>query len=900
MALMIGQQLGSYEVTALLGKGGMGEVYRARDTKLKRDVAIKILPEEFSRDAERVNRFQREAELLATLNHPNIASIYDVQESNGTRFLVLELIEGDTLADVLHKRGALSVEEALQTARQVCDGLEAAHEKSVVHRDLKPANLKVTPDGKVKILDFGLAKARETAAANANTSNSPTMSLAGTVPGVILGTAGYMSPEQAKGLEATAQSDIFSFGCILYEALTGRRAFDGDTLSETLASVLKSEVDLGVLPARIHPKIEELLRRCLEKNLKQRWHSAADVRVEIESLLSAGAFVEKPPAAPAQPLWKRAIPVTLGLLAGAALAGTAAWTLKVQPERPAIRTAILVEELQTADLANYQSLTISADGSRVVFGTDNGESFLRSMSESQPRKIIGQSRNPVFSPDGQSIAYWASDERTLKKISINGGLPTTLCPLEGPRGLSWTEDGIVFGAQGKGILRASANGGEPEVLVALKGGEILSQPHLLPGGRAVLFTVNSSGNREFQSWDTAKVVVQALPTGERKTLIEGGSDARYLRSGHIIFAFSGTLRAVTFDLGRLEVTSGAVPVLEGVRRAVNDGGAQYAVSDSGSLIYVPGPVTATLNQHDLALFDRKGMMEFLKLPPGPKGVPRFSPDGRHIAFESSSSQETFVLIYDVAGNSVPRRLTFGGKNRFPIWSHDGQRIAFQSDREGDLGIYWQRAYGTGTAERLTKAEMDTAHTPESWAPGGEGFLFDMVKGATHSLWFYSLRDKKAAPFGAVQSAIPPNAVFSPNGKWVAYASDETGKREVYVQPFPSTGDKYQVLSPGAINPHHPLWSPDGKELFYIPTAAQALAVPFITQPVVSFGKAEAITSEVDSGGPQTKRNTDVGPDGRFVRVYAADRGNPAPGAGRGAIHVVINWFEELKQLAPVP
>jgi serine/threonine protein kinase len=388
MAIQIGQRLGSYEITALLGKGGMGEVYRARDSKLKRDVAIKILPDEFSRDAVRASRFQREAEVLAALNHPNIASIYDVQESDAAQFLVLELVEGDTLADILGRRGALPVDEALQIAKQICEGLEAAHEKGVVHRDLKPANVKITPDGKVKVLDFGLAKARENAAANASMSNSPTLSLAGTVPGVILGTAGYMSPEQAKGFDANPQSDIFSFGCLLYEMLTGRHAFDGDTISEILASVLKSEVDLSVLPAKLNPRIHELLRRCLEKNPKRRWHAAADVRVEIEGLIGSGMLVEEPHVTVNRPLWKRAIVASAWLLTGAAIAGVGVWTLKPSPVLPITRFPILLGEGQQFIAVANQMVTISPDGTAMVY-LANRQLYLRSMSELEARPVPG-------------------------------------------------------------------------------------------------------------------------------------------------------------------------------------------------------------------------------------------------------------------------------------------------------------------------------------------------------------------------------------------------------------------------------------------------------------------------------------------------------------------------------
>jgi serine/threonine protein kinase/Tol biopolymer transport system component len=897
MALTIGTQLGSYEITALLGKGGMGEVYRARDTKLKRDVAIKVLPDEFSRDADRVSRFQREAEVLASLNHSNVAAIYDLQEANGSRYLVLELVEGETLGDRI-ARGPIPVEEALDIAKNICEALEAAHEKGIIHRDLKPANVKITPDGKVKVLDFGLAKAMSGTTTATTLSNSPTL-VSGSMGGMIVGTAAYMSPEQARGREADQRSDVFAFGCVLYEMLTGRQAFQGEDVSDVLASVMKIEPDMNLLPANLSPRLRELLGRCLAKNRKDRWYAVGDLRVELETIIAdpLGVKFQVVRKIPPRPLWKRAIPAAAWLLVGAVIAGTAAWTLK--PSRPLAitRFPILLGEGQQFTNTGRNVLAISPDGTQIIY-VANRTLYHRPMYELEARLIPGTGTqtavlSPVFSPDGQSVVFWTELDRTLKKISVNGGTPITLCPVDIPLGMSWTTDGILVAQSGKEILRVSPNAGKPEVLVSTKS-ETATLPYMLPGGKAVLFTLHSGTDPD--KWDKAQIVVQTLASGERKTLIEGGSDGRYVPSGHIVYAFSGTLRAVAFDLQKLQVTSGAVPVLEGVRRGNTDGVAQYVFSDNGSLIYVPGPATNAFTQRDLALIDRKGSVELLKLPPGPKEAARFSPDGKRVAFGSDDGKEAIVSIYDLAGTSAPRRLTFGGRNRFPLWSSDGQRIAFQSNREGDLGIFWQRADGTGTAERLTKPNKDTAHVPESWSPNGEGFLFNVVEGSTHSLWMFSFKDKKAAPFGSVQSSIPPNAVFSPDGKWVAYASDETGRREVYVQPFPSTGAKYQVLSPGAINPHHPLWSPDGRELFYIPTGGQAVVVSFTAQPSVSFGKPEPVTGMLDQGGPGTKRNTDIGPNGRFIGVVAADEAQPA---GSPAIQVVLNWFTEVQRRVPV-
>src|SRR6516165_7855831 len=525
MALTVGTQLGSHEITSLLGKGGMGEVYRARDLKLKREVAIKILPDEFSLDTDRIGRFQREAEVLASLNHPNIAGIYDVQEAQGTRFLILELVEGETLSDRI-ARGPIPVAEALGIAMQICEALEAAHEKGIIHRDLKPANVKLTPEGQVKVLDFGLAKAMESTSANPSLSNSPTMAT-GSMTGMIVGTAAYMSPEQARGRTADQRSDIFSFGCVLYEMLTGRKAFHGEDISDILASVLKIDADFTHLPADLNPRIAELLRRCMAKNRKDRWYAVGDIRVEINSILTEPQRVAASVPVVQAPFWKRAaLPVlTAVLAAGVAVAGM--WFTRPVPRSGHVaRYSYTLPDDQTFTRIGRQVLAISHDGSKLAY-VANSQIYLKLIGETEAKPIPGTNQDPnspMFSPDGQWIAFYAANERKLKKIPLAGGSSVTLAEaIDNPFGASWAADDQIMIGQGlKGIVRIAAGGGKPETVVAQKPGEVVDGPELLPGGKEVLFTVSSTAATPDSRWSTSQIVTQNLQSGTRKIVIQAG------------------------------------------------------------------------------------------------------------------------------------------------------------------------------------------------------------------------------------------------------------------------------------------------------------------------------------------------------------------------------------------
>jgi Tol biopolymer transport system component len=906
VTLAAGARLGPYEIVSALGAGGMGEVYRARDAKLNRDVALKVLPEAFILDPDRLARFKREAQVLASLNHPNIAAIYGLEESNlspgsgaAVQALVLELVEGPTLAERI-AHGPIPIDEALPMARQIAEALEAAHEQGIIHRDLKPANIKVRSDGTVKVLDFGLAKAMEPISAHSsNVTLSPTItSPAMTQMGMILGTATYMSPEQAKGRHADKRSDVWSFGAVLYEMLSGQRAFKGDDIADTLAAVLRQDIDWTALPPSTPASVRRLIARCLDRDTKQRLRDIGEARIVLADPAApardAGAV---PVLAARQPLWRRAIPVVLSAIVAGVLA-SAVMTYLRPAQAPVIvtRFPFVFGEGQSIPASGRQAIAISPDGAQMAYAA-SGRLFLRSMSELEARSIVEPASpgdfvtSPVFSPDSRWLAFWSSADRALKRVAISGGAAVTICRADAPLGASWSPDGIIFGQPNKGVMRVSANSGAPEVIVSVKDGEEAHTPQILPDGETVLFTLVTGSEPE--RFDQAQIVTHSLRSGERKTLINGGSEGRYVTTGHLIYAIGGIMFAVPMDLRRLEVAGGAVPIVEGVRRATITGAAQFGFSSTGTLIYMPGLDSITAAQSALALIDRKGGVEALKLPSGRYEHPRVAPNGTQIAFATDDGKEAIVWIYELGSTASMRRLTFGGKNRFPIWSADGQRVAFQSDREGDLGIFWQRADGNGAAERLTKPDQGTFHIPESWSPKGEQLLYTVTEGSSVSLRIFSLQEKKATPFADVHSVDRINSTFSPDGHWVAYNVTEGGVTGVYVRPFPATATKYLVSKATTV---HPAWSREGRELVSQPQGGLQAIQTITTQPSFSFSPPELRPRGYINMGPAFQRNYDVMPDGRILAVVAAGQTQ----AGRTPqIHVVLNWFEELKQRVPV-
>ncbi len=890
---MIGKTLGHYTVSTLIGRGGMGEVYQAKDQKLGRDVAIKVLPEEFAGDTDRVARFQREAKLLASLNHPNIGSIYGLEESKGINFLVLELIKGDTLADRL-KHGAIPVEESLKLALQIAEALEAAHEKGVIHRDLKPANIKVTPDGKVKVLDFGLAKAFTGEQGGMVLSDSPTFSITATEKGVILGTAAYMSPEQASGEATDKRADIWAFGVVLFEMLTGRSLFDGNNVSQTLASVIKSEPEWKNLPPNLHPRIRLLLERCLEKEAKNRYSGINDARVDIQKVLAdpSGVFMRPVPSGEPRARMQKILPrVAAALVLGAMIAGVAVWNLKTSVQPHVVRfDCELPENQQFSDL-RYQAINVSPDGKQFAYSTTKGI-YLRSVSDLTAKLIAGtegDTRQPFFSPDGQSIGYFSQSDQKLKKIAINGGTPVPLCTVTDFVGASWYESStIIYGQNPGGIMRISANGGNPELLVKAAPREILGRPSMLPDGKSMLFADFGGSGR---------IMVQSLDTGKRKELFSGAGGADYLPTGHIIYGAGNNLFTVPFDPENIEVEGERAPIIQGIYRR------QFAISKTGTLVYIlPRPSAIAPNERTLVWLDKNGKEEALEAEPNFYRFPRISPDGTRIALCLSSANNADVWIWDLA-RKASTRLTFGEKDDIrPIWTPDGKRIVYCSNRNGNLEIYWKAADGTGEEEKLGSAS-DRNLIPHSWSSDGKTLLTSEMIGSNlrWDIGMLSIERERTLKPLLNEEYYELQPKVSPDGRYVAYTSNESDIAEIYVRPFPDVNrGKWQVSTSGG---NSPIWSPDGGELFYLAgslsTVEAVMRVAVETEPTFKLGTPEVlfrgtyVDADADSSCPW-----DIHPDGKRFLMMKEKAPAASPSGGPRKINIVLNWFEELKERIP--
>jgi serine/threonine-protein kinase len=916
VALTPGTRIGSFEIAAKIGEGGMGEVYRATDTKLGREVAIKVLPEAFAIDAERVARFDREARTLASLNHPGIAQIYGIEDvlstgsgQAGAKALVMELVEGPTLADRI-VQGAMPVDEVLSIARQIAEALEAAHEQGVIHRDLKPANIKLRPDGTVKILDFGLAKAMEPAAAlSPGSSFSPTITTpAMTQAGLILGTAAYMSPEQARGKAVDTRADVWAYGAVLFEMLSGRRPFDGEDITEVLGAVVRLDPDWNQLPAGTPPRIRSLLRACLQKNPRQRLAHVQDARLMLdgtfhEGIEQAADHLTAAPAPLPQPWWRRVLPLVATALVVGTLAAGAAWMARAPRPGAVVRSTHLLPEGRGFFNPGRGIVAISPDGRQLVYNGSDGV-YVRSMDGLVDRLVAGTdgfASSPFFSPDGQSLGYFSQTLQEARRVPIAGGTPLSLASVGAPFGASWEEDGTILYGQVNGIWEVSENGGEPRRIIELGPGELPFAPHRLPRSDWVLFTL-ADQTLGSARWDEGDMVVESPSSGERRLVRSGGSDARYVPTGHLVFAQGAVLYAQAFDLDRLEVTGGAVPVVPGVRRALNPasntGAAHYDFSNDGTLVYVPGSESGRVAA-TLVWVDELGRREALDLPPGQYEHPRVSPDGEWLAVERLDGEATDIWLYEISGGAAERRLTEGGNNRFPAWSSDGEYVVFQTDREGDAAVFRQRADGTGGVERLTTPDEGTEHVPEDWSPAGDRLAISVVSPDGVELWMWTPADGAMERYGTLRSTVPFDVTFSPDGVWIAY-TDRSGSVASYVQAVGSPGARYQVGRDDDLA-HHPLWSPDARRLIYFPGGnAAAVSVEILrTSPSVELGRPEPLPGDglPLNVQPTSLLNHDVGPDGRFVTVIdGSGAGGEAPA---DQIVIVQHWFEELKRLVPV-
>jgi serine/threonine protein kinase len=896
MSIAPGNTLLHYRIVEKLGEGGMGIVWRATDTNLDREVAIKVLPEALAADAQRLQRFEREAKLLASLNHPNIAAVYGLHEQDGMRFIAMELVAGEDLSVILG-RGAVPIDRAIEIAQQVADALEVAHEQGVVHRDLKPANVLITPEGKAKVLDFGLAKAFESdpASSDASPAMSPTLTSAGTVAGMILGTAAYMAPEQARGHVVDKRADIWAFGCVLYEMLTGEMAFPGETISDTLAAVLKLEPDWKALPEETPAVARRLLTRCLEKDARKRLRDIGEARIRIERSLS-GEAIELPSDLVAPPGEAAALPKSSKLpwlvAAGALVLALAGWVIPglLDKDEPLPVMRFKIDLTEDLNVTSGSPMVLSPDGTRLAYvAGDPPRIHLRLIGEFEGNPLNGteSAEQPFFSPDGQWIGFFSGTD--MKKVSIFGGAAMKLADVQSHRGGTWGEDGTIIYAPSvtSGLMRVSEAGGEPEVLTDPREEEGIRShrwPHVLPGRGAVLFTVQPAG----ASFDDARLEVLDLATRQRSVVTQGGGAfARYANSGHVTYIHEGTLFAVPFDLDTLSATGSPVPVVERVSYDPRNGGAQIDYSPQGHLVYNTGDTTSA--ERRLAWIAADGSTTPVIDELRDYSRPRLSPDGSRLALDySMTNPSDDVWVHDLERGTTTR-LTFADvTDMAPIWSPDGKRVAFGSLRESSVpNLHWKAADGSGETERLT--ESDLAQFPCSFSPDGQWLMYQ--EEGTGTGWdLLALRLETGESELFLRTDSPEGAAeFSPDGRWVAYNSNESGRFEVYVRPFPAGGGKWQISTDGG---RHPAWSADGTRLYY-PNNDSLMAVD-----VSSDGATFRAETPVEVLAGHSfyfsgfSRSYDVADDGRVVAVLESDRENAGDGP---RTMLVLNWFEELKQ-----
>jgi serine/threonine-protein kinase len=888
MRLQSGSRLGPYEIVATIGAGSMGEVYRATDTNLKRQVAIKVLPDAVAGDAERLVRFQREAEVLALLNHPNIAQIYGLEKSNGVTALVMELVEGLTLADRI-SHGAIPLPDALAIAKQIAEALEVAHDQGIIHRDLKPANIKIRPEGTVKVLDFGLAKAGVAGAERhaVQLTNSPTFSspAIATAPGVILGTAAYMAPEQAKGRPADRRADMWAFGCVLYEMLTGRQTFPGEDVTEVLAAVMRGEPDCSALPKATPPAIETLIRRCLKKDPRQRLADASAARLDLDDAITgrAGGSADEPRARRGSHAPFVVAPlIGLILLVAGVILG---WTLRPQtPPSPSVpaRLEIALPLGDQVDLFNT-NLALSPEGRVVAYvASREGISrlYVRALDSFEASPLAGTegASHPFFSPDARWLGFFA--QGTMKKIRVGGGPVQAIVVGAGQNGgASWGADGTIVYAPSTtsgtaGLARVSAEGGKPTVVTTpdvAKGEYSHRYPQILPGGRAVLFTALSGFG-----WDESRLEAMRLDTGERRLLVRGGHTGRYVPGGHLLYHRAGVIYVVPLDPDRLEV-GGERPVAIVDDAIENSGilGAPFAVSATGSVAYVPAPAGRRQFERRLMWTDRQGRTEPLTAPVRNYiGGSAVSPDGRQVAVVIVSGTAE-LWVYDLARAALTRLTSDRSSSSNPVWTSDSRRLVYRNNQTGEWNLYWRTADASEPEERLTTGPA----RPFSCSPKERVLAFERSSPDTgFDIYTLSLDgDREPRPF-ATSPASERAPQFSPDGRWVAYASDEMGGVQVYVAPYPGPGRRWPISIDGGDAPQ---WNPKGGELFY-ENGTQTMVVDVKTGTTFNAGKPRVLYD-----GPLGQ----VAPDGqRFLTIAGV-----APSQPLRAVRMILNWGNELNR-----
>ncbi len=903
MAMIPGTRIGHYEIAAPLGAGGMGEVYRARDSKLGRDVAIKVLPEAFAADAERLARLEREARLLASLNHPGIAHLYGfetatVEEGRSGHFLVMELAEGEDLAERL-KRGAIPIDEVLLVGKQIAEALEEAHEKGIVHRDLKPANVKLTPEGKVKVLDFGLAKAYSNDAGGGGSSDlsqSPTLAESGTIAGTILGTAGYMSPEQARGRTIDKRADIWAFGVVLYEMLAGARLFQGETVGDTLAAVLRQEVGWSALPESTPASVRRLLARCLERDPRKRLRDVGEARIVIDEALSGGPHEAAGASAPRERPragWRAA--VALGVVLALGVAG--AWILRrpaASGAAPAARWALAIPDGLTLSSAEYPQIALSQDGRiQVVVVVDQNSTprlLVRRSDEFEARLLPESERAmaPFLSPDGAWIGFFR--DNALLKIPVAGGPPIRLATTSREiRGGTWSRDGYIYFSPDTNVplSRLPEGGGEARPVTRLdeaRGERTHRWPQALPDGGAVLFTCDTQASTEY--YDDARVEAVRPATGERNVLVEGSSQGWYSPGGHLVFARSGALYAVALDARSLEVRGAPVQVVQGVATDVGSGAVQFAAAQSGAAVWSPGGSTAS---YQVVWVDDSLAETAAPIPPAPYNELALSPDGRRLALVGGQGGISDLWVADLDRGGMTR-LTFGEFVANPVWTPDGSRIAYGTRLQGRKGNTWQIVWkpADGSREPEILVEGERGHLPSAFSPDGRILVYDALNAAATSrdIWMIPLagpRDPRPLVAGAFMKS---EAVISPDGRWLAYVSDEAGQAGVFVRPFPGGDGRWQISTPQGVEPQ---WSRDGRELFYRADSA-LYRVPIESARSFSAGRPERLFDRVASG-TRVRTYSPAAHGSRFLTFRSSEGG----GSLR-TLHLDLGFASRLEAL----
>jgi serine/threonine protein kinase/Tol biopolymer transport system component len=879
VALAAGTRLGPYEILAAIGAGGMGEVYRARDTKLGRDVALKILPDAFASDPDRLARFTREAQTLAALNHPNIAHIHGLEESGGVRALVMELVEGEDLAERL-VRGPIPLDEALPIAKQIAEAFEAAHEQGIIHRDLKPANIKVRADGTVKVLDFGLAKALDpTPTSSPNVTNSPTLSLQATRAGIILGTAAYMSPEQARGKPVDKRTDIWAFGCVLYEVLSGKRAFAGEDVTDTLAAIIRADPDWSQLPNDTPPGIRRLLRRCLEKDRKERLPDIGTARLEIKDALTAPVEIPLSAAAPRRNrdrlAWISALASVTLIAVGASL-----WARRPASLAPEIRT-----EINTPATADLASFALSPDGRQLVFvasGDGPSRLWLRSLATTVVQPLAGTdgAALPFWSPNGRSVAFFADDK--LKRLDLGGGQPQPLATAIA-RGGAWNADGVILytPASGSPLFRVSASGGQVVAVTRLDRQTIHRFPVFLPDGQHFLFWAQGTP-------DTSGIYLGSLDSPTMTRLTANDTAGAYLPSGWLAWVRAGTLMAQRFDMTRRALAGEPVTVADPVAVESQTSSAAFSVSATGLMAYRSG--TATKRQ--LTWFDRSGKAWGSIGGPDENSLssPSVSPDGRRVVVHRTVEGNTDLWLLD--GTHTSRFTSDPALDRYPTWSPDGSQVVFESNRSGTRNLYLKASNGGSAEKLLVESPQDKA--ANDWSPDGRFLLYQSLDPqTTWDLLVKPIADDRK-PWEFLKTNFNERAGrFSPDGRWVAYMSNESGRMEIYVRPFvdPAAAGAAGAVAGGrqvsTVGGAWPRWRPDARELYYLRPDGQMMAVPITAAGAIlePGTPVPLFQTHIYGGGSDNAQGWqyDVAPNGRFLINTVLDE-------AAGPITLLQNWI----------